>query len=70
MCRFTLALEVALPDVEGREAIMRNHLARHCREHALGDAAVDQELMQVGLLSARPISMQCAHHLTHPFLGT
>ncbi|KAL3148914.1 hypothetical protein ABBQ32_001782 [Trebouxia sp. C0010 RCD-2024] len=57
--RFTFSQEVPLPDVASRETIMRHHLARHCREHALGGAAVDRELLQKqplsGLGGKRPL---------------
>lgn len=57
--RFTLSFEVTLPDTVGREDILMTHLKRHCREHALRDGAVDQELIQVCFLSA---CMASSHH--------
>lgn len=49
--RFTLSLKVPLPDVAAREDILRAHLARHCREHTLGEGAVDDSLLQVRVLT-------------------
>ena len=50
-CRFTLALHVPLPDAAAREDILKAHLERHCRLHALGDDAVDHSLLQVRVSS-------------------
>ena len=65
-CRFTLALEVKLPDAAAREDILDAHLKRHTREHPFGEGSVDQELLQVQLLatigrieSVWPCVLQC-----------
>lgn len=46
-CRFTVSVEVSLPDKRAREDILRTVIAKHCREHALGTQAVDQILQEV-----------------------
>lgn len=42
-----MSIEVELPDTAAREAIILTHLRQHCKEHVLGNAAVDSNLMQV-----------------------
>lgn len=65
-CRFTLALEVKLPDAAAREDILKAHLRKHTLEHPFGQGSVDQELLQVQLLAAigkiqsvGPCALQC-----------
>ena len=50
--RFTLAMEVKLPDAAAREDILIAHLRKHTQQNSFGKNAVDQELLQVRLLAA------------------
>ena len=46
-CRFTVSVEVDLPNKKAREDILRTVIAKHCRDHALGNRAVDDTLREV-----------------------